>query len=96
MLQGLQVSCFSRTARRKVRTNKVLCLYFLARFLAFGLINTTGKTNRSKIARLLAQDGTGKTQVLDWLIHQFQALDEVRLLSAMHHAMDIISDKTKF
>jgi len=72
---------------------EVLRVYFLARFLALGLADVQSKSNRSKIARLLAANSTGKTQVLDWLLRQLKQLDDTKLYAATHHAIDIIQDK---
>lgn len=72
---------------------EVLRVYFIARFLADGLADTTGKTPRAKIAKLLALNSTGKTQVFDWLLRQLKQLPPDRLAYAVHHALDIISDK---
>lgn len=72
---------------------EVLRVYFVARFLAHGLATVSKKSERSKIARLLAENSTGKTQVIDWLLKQLKKLDETKLLEAVGHAMDIINDE---
>ncbi|MGH8593127.1 MAG: NACHT domain-containing protein [Gammaproteobacteria bacterium] len=72
---------------------EVLRVYFIARFLALGLAAVSGKTNRSAIARLLAANKTGKTQVIDWLTDQLKRLDDNTRLAALRHAVDIINDK---
>lgn len=71
---------------------EVLRVYFIARFLAAGLAQTAGKAPRAKIAKLLAMNSTGKTQVFDWLLRQFKQLQSEHLLYAIHHALDIIAD----
>lgn len=71
---------------------EVLRVYFIARFLAAGLAQTAGKAPRAKIAKLLAMNSTGKTQVFDWLLRQFKQLPTEHLLYAVHHALDIIDD----
>ena len=72
---------------------EVLRVYFIARFLALGLVATSGKTPRAAIARLLAANRTGRTQVLDWLTDQMKRLDDKDRLMAIHHAIEIINDK---
>jgi hypothetical protein len=68
-------------------------VYFVARFLAQGLASLKQKSDRRKIARLLAVNSTGKTQVMDWLVRQLKRLEENRLHGAITHAIDIIEDK---
>lgn len=72
---------------------EVLRVYFIARFLAEGLAESAGRAPRAKIAKLLALNSTGKTQVFDWLLRQFMQLPAERLAYAVHHALDIIADK---
>lgn len=72
---------------------EVLRVYFIARFLAVGLASVSGKTSRAAIARLLAANKTGKTQVIDWLVDQLKRLEPTKRLAAIHHAVDIINDK---
>ena len=71
---------------------EVLRVYFLARFLALNLVDVKASTNRGRIVKVLAENRTGKTQVLDWLLRQLHELDEVKLVAAMHHAIEIIRD----
>ncbi len=72
---------------------EVLRVYFIARFLAKGLLELTTKTPRQQIARLLAKNSTGKTQVIDWLILQLRNLEQTTLIRSIHHALAIIRDQ---
>ncbi|MBA7670087.1 hypothetical protein ES703_78230 [subsurface metagenome] len=72
---------------------EVLRVYFVARFLAKGLQSLSKKSQRREIARILAEQSTGKTQVIDWLLRQLRQLDDTKLQEALHHAIDIINDK---
>jgi hypothetical protein len=72
---------------------EVLRVYFIARFLADGLAETAGKAPRAKIAKLLALNSTGKTQVFEWLLRQLKQFSPDRLIYAVHHALDIIADR---
>jgi len=83
----------SRTGKEAfVPHYEVLRVYFVAHFLAKGLQSLYEKSPRREIARILAEQSTGKTQVIDWLLHQLRQLDETRLQEALHHAIDIIND----
>lgn len=72
---------------------EVLRVYFIARFIAKGLRSIENKSDRYKIAKLLSQNSTGKTQVIDWLVRQLKRFDSTTLESAINHALDIINDK---
>ncbi len=72
---------------------EVLRVYFVARFLAQSLESLERKSNRQTIARLLAANSTGRTQVMDWLVRQLNRLESNRLHNAITHAIDIIDDK---
>ena len=72
---------------------EVLRVYFIARFLAHGLGDPTKLKSRNVIARLLAENRTGKTQVIDWLKDQLKRFPEEQRIAAIHHAIDIINDK---
>ena len=72
---------------------EVLRVYFLARFLAKGLSETIQKASRNTIARVLAANSSGKTQVLDWLLHQLKLFEEKKLILAIHHALQIINEE---
>lgn len=74
---------------------EVLRVYFLARFLANGLLDSvSGKnTQRNKIARELAKHSTGKTQLMDWLVEQLNNRDDNQLVQAFSHAIEISRDK---
>ena len=71
----------------------VLKVYFVARFLASGLADLSRKTERSKIAKLLASNSTGKTQIMDWLTDQVRRMEDRSKIAAIAHARDIIFDK---
>lgn len=71
---------------------EVLRVYFVARFLANSISDLSKKTQRKAVARLLARQSTGKTQVLDWLLIQLNKLPEKYLLESIHHAKEIIND----
>lgn len=71
---------------------EVLRVYFIARFLAHGLTSLYGKSDRSKISRILAANSTGKTQVIDWLVRQLRQLESSNIFDAFRHAVDIIND----
>jgi len=74
---------------------EVLRVYFIARFLALALSTLKGKGDRAAIARLLALNKTGKTQVIEWLVLQLKRLqrsDPKKLVAAIHHAVEIIHD----
>lgn len=72
---------------------EVLKVYFIARFLAHGLADTEKETERQKVAKILATNSTGNTQLLDWLVNQLRANGDVRVRAAMRHAGEIIRDK---
>lgn len=72
---------------------EVLRVYFIARFLALGLLEASQKTDRAAIAKLLANNRTGKTQVMDWLTDQMKRMEDNKRLTAIHHAIDIINDR---
>lgn len=72
---------------------EVLRVYFLARFLANSLLQVTQGRNRREIAALLAENSTGKTQVMDWLMRQLDRYTPDQLRAAINHAFDIIDDK---
>jgi hypothetical protein len=70
---------------------EVLRVYFLAHFLSRSLATVTARTERNKIAKVLAKNSTGKTQVLDWLVDQLRAKRDT-LTVAVRHAIEIIDD----
>lgn len=74
---------------------EVLRVYFLARFLAHGLIESISNksTQRNKIAKELAKHSTGKTQLMDWLVEQLNSQNENQLRFAFSHALEITRDK---
>lgn len=71
---------------------EVLRVYFIARFLANGLRQLRAQSDRQKIASILAQSPSGHTQLVDWLMGQLKALDGDTLVTALHHAHDIVCD----
>lgn len=71
----------------------VLSTYFVARFLANGLVEMGKKTPRTEIARILAGNFTGKTQLIDWLVQQLRRLDKSVSIQAIRHAFEIVKDK---
>lgn len=71
---------------------EVLRIYFIARFLANGLRQMRGQTDRQKIATILAESPSGRTQLVDWLMGQLNALDQDTIVAALHHAHDIVCD----
>jgi hypothetical protein len=72
---------------------EVLSVYFVARFLAKNLSALDAKTERRKIAQILAENSTGNTQVLDWLVRQLKRLEGAKLKAAMNHAVEIIAEE---
>jgi len=71
---------------------EVLKVYFIARFLANGLIDITSNVDKKKIAEILAASSTGNTQIVDWLVNQLIRLDKKVLVKAIQHALEIIND----
>lgn len=72
---------------------EVLRVYFLARFLAVELSKAlAGKTRQLEIARTLADNKSGNTQVIDWLVHQLEKSPDNLLSVAFEHALDIASN----
>jgi hypothetical protein len=71
---------------------EVLRVYFLARYLANSLESILRGAAREKVAKMLAEHKTGKTQVMDWLVIQLKAFPEDRLLAALHHAFEIVNE----
>lgn len=71
---------------------EVLKVYFVARFLAKGLLKLYGRTPEKEIAQTLSRNATGQSQVSEWLAFQLGKLDADRLLAAIAHAFEIISD----
>ncbi|MDK9718013.1 MAG: NACHT domain-containing protein [Trichlorobacter sp.] len=71
----------------------VLRVYFIARFLAKGLSGLYTQSERSKIARTLALNSTGKTQVIDWLVKQLGRMEDDKLCKAFNHAFKIIDEQ---
>lgn len=72
---------------------EVLRVYFVARFLANSLAEYGKKTERKHIAKLLSENSTGETQVMEWLVRQLKQMDENRRKNAFKHALEIIEDK---
>ena len=80
---------------------EVLRVYFVARFIANGLVElfkkgvTSDKSKRKDIIEKLAENSSGKTQVMDWLVLQLNNLEESILIEAIWQAIDIINEKEK-
>lgn len=73
--------------------HEVLKVYFIARFLAKSLIEiTTIKSDRKKVAEILARHSAGNTPIVDWLISQLENLPQDKLLMAIKHASEIINE----
>lgn len=73
--------------------HEVLKVYFIARFLAKSLIEITAiKSDRQKVAEILAGHSSGNTQILDWLVSQLESLSHDKLVMAIKHASEIINE----
>lgn len=74
---------------------EVLPIYFLARFLANRLKNVIdlNENERSKILELLAQQKSGQTQVMDWLVAQLKDFDEQKRIIALNHAINMVNEQ---
>ncbi len=70
---------------------EVLKVYFVARFLAKGLQKLYSATPEKEIAQTLSRNAIGQSQVAEWLAWQLKRLDADRLLAAIAHAFEIIS-----
>lgn len=73
---------------------EILKVYFVARFLAKSLADVEGppRSQRRRVAEMLAKNATGSTEIIDWLLSQLRALDPLRLRVAIRHAKQIISE----
>ncbi len=69
---------------------EVLKVYFIARFLAKGLLKLYKATPEREIATTLSRHFLGESQVIEWLVWQLQRLSRDRLLMALKHAIQII------
>ena len=69
---------------------EVLRVYFIARFLAKGLQKLYRATPEKDIARTLARNAIGQSQVAEWLAWQLRKLSYDRLRAAIRHAYEII------
>jgi hypothetical protein len=73
--------------------HEVLKVYFVARFLAKSLIEvTTIKSDRKKVAEILAKHSLGNTQIVDWLVSQLGNLPKDKLIMAIKHASEIVNE----
>ena len=75
---------------------EVISVYFLARFLAFRLVELVNdNASRKEILDLLAGSSSGETQVVDLLAEQLRQQDETKLQKAMRHARAMIAEETR-
>lgn len=72
---------------------EVLRVYFVARFLSKGLLQAESEASRAKIARLLAAQSAGRTQVIEWLVDQLRRQSRDRLLDAVQKAHEIVLEQ---
>jgi NACHT domain len=70
---------------------EILKIYFIARFLASGLINYSNKTPQREVANVLAESMLQDSQVLDWVANQFLQLDFSALIKSISNAFAIIN-----
>lgn len=77
---------------------EVLKVYFIARFLANGLLTleSSPKGQRRRIAETLAKNATGSSEITDWLLGQLRNLDEQRLQEAFGHAKILIAEPENY
>lgn len=73
---------------------EILKVYFVARFLARSLADIEGppKSQRKRVAEMLAKNATGSTEIIDWLLGQLRALEKNRLCEAIRHAKQIVGE----
>ncbi|MCK6600598.1 MAG: NACHT domain-containing protein [Bacteroidetes bacterium] len=71
---------------------EVLKVYFIARFLFRSLKDLITPGYRKEVAKVLAMNSTGTTQVIEWLVLQLQKLDNIVLISAIKHAFEVLND----
>ena len=71
---------------------EVLRVYFVARFLSNRLTNVSSIESRDKVAKLLAAQSAGHTEVIESLVKQLQRHPRPRLLDAMKQAYEIVGE----
>ncbi len=70
---------------------EVLRVYFVARFLAYNLANVVNRGHRAEISETLADNYTGKTQLIEWLVLQLKQFEGNVIESAIRHAIEILN-----